>query len=432
MFTKLRNKFLFLNMSITSLVMIAAFSIIYFITYTNIHAEIQKKLNPRSEMLIKIEGTGLPDNSEKGLITSTVHKMSPDDSLSFNIEVDAAGKIAKIDSLLEMPDEGYYQAAETAWHNKKNNSPITLEGRQWQYAINPVNKRIILGNGQEYISTENTYLIMFLDVTESDKRLFELLTTLLFVGLIMLLVIFIISRYFANRAIKPIAEVWEKQKQFVADASHELKTPLSIINANYDALLANQEETIISQIKWLSYIKIGTDRMTKLINELLSLAKIEDLNFNPRKKPFNISEAINEVIMSMEAVVLEKDIKLSYSIEPDLIIKGDPESTQQVVMILFDNALKYTNKNGQIEITLKKSKRQVLFSIKNSGNGIAKADLPKVFDRFYRPDSSRTQESGGYGLGLSIAKTVIDRLGGEIHVTSAENEYTTFTFSLGP
>lgn len=250
-------------------------------------------------------------------------------------------------------------------------------------------------------------------------------------GLITLIVIFVVSLYFANRAIKPIAETWEKQKQFVADASHELKTPLSIINANYDALLVNQEETIQSQLKWLSYIRIGTDRMTKLINDLLSLAKIEDANLEIRKMPFNISIAINDVILSMEAVVIEKGIQLSHSIEPDLIVKGDLERVKSVVTILLDNAVKYSNLNGQIDILLIKSKRQVIYSIKNSAKGIAKQDLQKVFDRFYRADPSRAQEIGGYGLGLSIAKAIIDRMGGEIHVTSVENECTTFTFTLG-
>jgi len=290
---------------------------------------------------------------------------------------------------------------------------------------------VIRENRQQFTSDENRFNIVFLDVTAYNKRLFELLTTLLFVGLIMLFVVFIISLYFANRAIKPIAETWEKQKQFVADASHELKTPLSIINANYDALLANQEETIKSQLKWLGYIRIGTDRMTKLINDLLSLAKMDDVNLEIRKIPFNISNAIHDVMLSMEAVVIEKGIKLSHSIEPDIIVKGDSERVKQVVTILFDNAIKYTNENGQIDISLIKSKRQVIYSIKNSGKGIAKQDLPKVFDRFYRADPSRTHESGSYGLGLSIAKTIIDRLGGEIHVKSVEDEFTTFTFTLG-
>ncbi|WP_273485197.1 sensor histidine kinase [Desulforamulus ruminis] len=429
MFTRLRNKFLILNMSITSLVMVAAFAIIYFITYSNIHSEIESKLNSRSETQITIQGKTLP-GAEIGT-RSIIQNLSLDGPFSFNIEVDSQGQILKINSFVDMPAEAYYKAAETAWNNQKNNSAITLEGRQWRYALSQMGKHVISGNGQSFIVAEDKYKIVFLDVTEYNKTLFELLTTLIFVGFIMLLVIFIISRFFANRAIKPIAEAWEKQKQFVADASHELKTPLSIINANYDALLANQEETIKSQIKWLSYIKIGTDRMTELINDLLSLAKIEDTQLEIRKMPFNMSSAVHEVISSMEAVVLEKGIKLSHSIEPDIIVKGDLEKVKQVVAILFDNAVKYTNENGQIDLSLTKSKRQVIYSIKNSGKGIAKQDLPRVFDRFYRADLSRTHENGGYGLGLSIAKTIIDRLGGDIQVTSVENEYTTFTFTLG-
>ena len=187
---------------------------------------------------------------------------------------------------------------------------------------------------------------MFLDVTMYKKTLFQLLTTLLSVGLIMLFAIFIISLYFANRVIKPISEAWERQKQFVADASHELKTPISIINANYDALLANQEETIKSQLKWLDNLKIGTNRMTKLINDLLSLAQMEDLSFVMQKVPFNMSSAVNEVILSMEAVMAEKDIELISSIKPDIIVKSDPERVKQVITILLDNAVKYTEKRA--------------------------------------------------------------------------------------
>lgn len=170
--------------------------------------------------------------------------------------------------------------------------------------------------------------------------------------------------------------------------------------------------------------------MTKLINDLLSLAKMEDVRFPIQKVTFNMSDAINDVILSMEPVVAEKDIKLTHLIEPDIIVKSDQEKIKLVVTILFDNAVKYTDEKGQIDISLIRSKRHVTFTIKNSGKGIAKQDLPKIFDRFYRVDPSRTQETSGYGLGLSIAKTIMDRLGGEIYATSVENKYTTFTFIL--
>ncbi|OXT07385.1 two-component sensor histidine kinase [Thermoanaerobacterium thermosaccharolyticum] len=430
MFRKLRNKFLILNMSITSSVMMIAFAVIYIISYNNINSEIAKKLSPQAGMQTVIEGRELPDDTESS--KSKVHnrRFSPDDPYSFNIQVDGNGKILEIDSPFHMDEESYKKAADIAWRNKRSSSIVTLEGKQWKYVTTQMKKQVIQGNGQSYTIAENKYQIMFLDVTMYKKTLYQLLITLLSVGIIMLFIIFIISLYFANRAIEPIVETWERQKQFVADASHELKTPISIINANYDVLLANREETIESQLKWLDYIKIGTDRMTKLINDLLSLAKMDDLRFEIQKVPFNMSDAVNDVILSMEAVAAEKDIKLIRSIEPDIIVKSDPERIKQVISILFDNAVKYTDKKGQIEISLTKSKRHVTFSIKNSGKGIAKQDLPKIFDRFYRADSSRTHDTGSYGLGLSIAKTIIERLGGEIYAESVENEYTTFTFTL--
>ena len=430
MFTKLRNKFLILNMAMTSTVMIIAFAAIYIVSYNNVNSEIAKRLNPQAGIQTVIEGTEMFDDAENNKSKALNRRFSPDDSYSFIIQVDGNGEILEIDSPFNLNEETYKKATDIAWSNKKSSSAITLEGKQWRYAIAQMKKQVIQGNGQSYTVAENKYQIMFLDVTMYKKTLFQLLTTLLSVGLIMLFAIFIISLYFANRVIKPISEAWERQKQFVADASHELKTPISIINANYDALLANQEETIKSQLKWLDYIKIGTNRMTKLINDLLSLAQMEDLSFVMQKVPFNMSSAVNEVILSMEAVMAEKDIELIRSIKPDIIVKSDPERVKQVITILLDNAVKYTEKKGQIDISLTESKRHVAFSIKNSGKGIAKQDLPKIFDRFYRVDPSRTHEAGSYGLGLSIAKTIIERLGGEIYAESVENEYTTFTFTL--
>lgn len=409
MFTKLRNKFLILNMSITSLVIIAALAFIYFITYSNIHLEIQKKLDSSSRTIVTI----------------------PKDPLSFNIEVDANGKILNINSLMDMPQDVYENAVKIAWGNKESKSVITLDGKQWRYQIAPIKISSIQKNGKKLITEGDRFNIVFLDVTESNKTLFALLTTLFLVGFITLVVIFGVILYFANRSIKPLSEAWEKQKQFVADASHELKTPLSIIKANYDVLMSNQDETIKSQLKWLGYIRVGTDRMAKLINDLLVLAKIEDINLEVKQTSFNLSQEIQNTLLLMEAGAVEKKIGVSYSIEPNIILKSDLEKVKQVVTILFDNAIKYTNENGQIDISLKKSKRHVSFSIKNSGKGISKQDLSKVFDRFYQVDPSRTHESGGYGLGLSIAKTILNRLGGVLQAKSVENEYTIFSFILG-
>ncbi len=431
MFKKLRNRFIILNMSIISVVMISAFVVIYFTTYNNTQTENRDKLETLSSR-INTGALSLPDSTKKDNII--ISMIPSDSSSSFRILVNSDGNIVKIISHIDMSKEIYFKAAELAWNEKKDYSIISLENRRWQYKISPIGRNFITHeNGSKTIINFNdgNYQITFLDVTDSHKTLMELFTTLFFVGIIMLFVIFAISLFFANRAIKPISEAWQKQKQFIADASHELKTPLAIINANSDALLANQEETIKSQKKWLDYIKNQIDRMSKLVNDLLYLAKTEDTNSKIFYIPFNISEVVSDVILSMEAVAFEKDIRLLQDIEANIIIKSDCEKIKQVVTILVDNAIKYTDEKGRIDIMLKKTRHQLVFSIKNSGKGIPKENITKLFDRFYRADSARTQENGGYGLGLSIAKAIIDRLDGKIYADSVKDESTTFTFTLG-
>ena len=167
-------------------------------------------------------------------------------------------------------------------------------------------------------------------------------------------------------------------------------------------------------------------------NNLLLLAKMEDGNFEVSKAPFDISDTIDKDIASMEAAAAGKGLSLSKSIEQGIVIDSDQETVRQVFAILLENAIKYCDENGQIAVSLAKSGHSVICSVKNSGRGIAKKDLPRIFDRFYRADKSRSGENGGFGLGLSIAKTMTHRLGGNITVESTENKWTVFTFTLLP
>jgi signal transduction histidine kinase len=252
---------------------------------------------------------------------------------------------------------------------------------------------------------------------------------LVIIGVIMLVVIFFISRYFADRSIRPIAEAWEKQRRFVADASHELKTPLSVITANYDALLANKDETIRSQEEWLGYMKLGTDRMSALIGSLLSLARIEDGEAEAKRASFNLSETIAETMDAMDAEAQEKGLGVTRRIERHVKIRSDRELIRGIFSTLYENAIKYSQPGGDVEVTLETNRRQARLSVTNSGAGIPAADLPKIFDRFYRADPSRTGEESGYGLGLSIAKAATEKLGGALTAESVENEQTTFTLT---
>jgi signal transduction histidine kinase len=429
-------------MAITSLVMLIAFSVVYLTTYNNIQTENQRKLDTAVTFPLAGSITStLPDLSVGGdvpIIQGTgvvisASTLTPASSPSFLIQTDAEGNILHVNSFIDMPKQVYQEAADLAWQNK-GRSTINLEDRLWLYSITPIQGNLTKAeyNGQSFVTVMNDYYrIAFLDITDTQRTLRDLLITFLAVGVATLVAIYWISRFFANRSIKPIAEVWEKQRQFIADASHELKTPLAIIMANYDALLANQDETIKSQKEWFDYMKAGTDRMAKLINDLLSLAKMENTDIVAAKSSFNISQVIGEVISSMEAMAKEKGLSLGQSMDPNLNLYSDLETVKKVFAILLDNAIKYSDPNSTINVVLKASKHRVLCSVQNWGKPIAKEDLPKIFDRFYRSDSSRTEESGGYGLGLAIAKMSIERLDGNISVESKPDGLTTFTFALG-
>ncbi|WP_447402923.1 sensor histidine kinase [Lysinibacillus sp. fkY74-1] len=437
MFKQLRNKFLVLNMSIISALMITTFCVIYFITYSNIQSENVKKLNDLSAS---------PQKVDVSLLKMGEAAVSSNYSMSFFIQVDEQGVIQKVNSFIDMTDETYEKAAELAWQEKKNNSVINLHGKKWMYKIMQPTTMVRIGeNGEMQFSTDggqtwtvsvtghktNNYQIVFLDITDQSDTLTSLLITFLSVGIVMLFVIFIISMYFANRAIKPISVSWDKQKQFIADASHELKTPLAIISANYEALMTNKDRTIKSQKKWLEYIHNETTRMTKLVNELLYLAKNDEAEVELQYSSFDISQAVNHITLSMEAVAFEKGVTFIQHIEPELTIKSDMDKIKQVITILMDNAIKYTEQNSHIEISLIKIKKRIIFSVKNSCKGLSKKDLPKLFDRFFRKDTARTYENGSHGLGLSIAKKIIERLGGKIYAESDESESSiTFIFML--
>ncbi|WP_315079096.1 HAMP domain-containing sensor histidine kinase [uncultured Clostridium sp.] len=434
MFKKLRNRFLILNMSIILMVMLAAFATIYFTTYSNVQMENQNKLNNIFALPIGISLRQDREFSSDVQGNRTVGVIPPNFSLSFNILMNGDDEVLKIVTFIDMPEETYFKAAELALNNKRDIDTIFLEGKKWMYKVSSVSSKFVTNkSGQQSIisSTGTERQIAFLDITDSDKMLTELLMTFLIIGFAMIFVIFAISLYFANRAIKPISQTWDKQKQFIADASHELKTPLAIISANSDALLAHQEETIISQKKWIDHIQAEIGRMSKLVSDLLYLAKAEDTNIKVQNMPFDMSIVANEAILSTEVLIYEKEITLTHTIESNVIVTSDSERIKQVVMILLDNAVKYTNEKGAIDITLRKTRHNIVFSVENTGKGITPSDLPKLFDRFYRISTARTQEDGGYGLGLSIAKAIIDRLGGKLYAESTVNEKTTFTFTIG-
>jgi len=358
----------------------------------------------------------VPNFDDRQMITDFDNIDTPAErSISFTLITDKDWKGALVLSRFSMDEDFYRSAKSFALSQNTNSGKFKLEDNYWAFTIKP---------------HVEGYRIIFLDITSQQGILTQLTYTFALVALIMLVVIYFISRFFANKSIKPIKETFDKQKQFIADASHELKTPLAVINTNVDVLLSNGEESINNQSKWLYYIKSESERMTKLTNDLLYLTQVDYSEAKMIFTDFDLSQTVENIIMTMEAVIFEHKIMLEYNIEPNVTIAGNIEQIKQVIIILLDNAIKYTNANGVISIDLKKQSNYANLSVSNTSDGIPEEHIDRIFDRFYRVDKSRTRNSGGYGLGLSIAKAIIQQHGGKISAKSEVNKSTTFSIEL--
>lgn len=218
-----------------------------------------------------------------------------------------------------------------------------------------------------------------------------------------------------RRMLRPVQESIDRQKQFVWDASHELKTPLAVISANAELLSRD-----FGSNEYLGYIQSEVKRTDNLVQSLLTLARMDKGVLSAEMKRFNLSEALLEVALPFESNVFEESRTLEIEIPEGIWIKGDKAMLQQLIVILLSNALKYSNEGGLIRLSLAQKGHGVIITVYNTGSGIASENLEKIFERFYREDLSHSSEVTGNGLGLSIARTIVQAHNGRIH---AESEY---------
>lgn len=264
-------------------------------------------------------------------------------------------------------------------------------------------------------------LIVILDTSADDNFYKKIIGTLviILVGIFMLILIII---YLSKFVTEPAEKALLREKQFISDASHELKTPLGAISINSQALeITNPDNLYVKNI-----INEAT-RMGRLIEKLLVLAKLEEGNVSKKSKML-LSDVILEMVLTYESLAFQNNLSYTYDIEENIFIYGNCDEIKQLIAILIDNAIKNAGNKGFVEISCKKSINKVQFQISNSGVGILPEDLPHVFDRFYTSDKSRTSKS--FGLGLAIANVIVCSHKGEISVKSIPNRNTVFTVIL--
>lgn len=275
-------------------------------------------------------------------------------------------------------------------------------------------------------TNENGMFIAFADQSSAEGWQ-SLAITLAGVGIAALIAFFAISLIFSKWALKPVDESWRKQQQFVADASHELKTPLTVMLANTSILLKHPEKTVASQSQWVESIETEAENMQRLVGDMLFLATPEKGVYEHGFSPVDVSDLVERNLLQFESLAFERNIEVDSAIEEGLHILGSAQRLERLVSTLLDNAYKYAGDRGHVRVALERTDHEVRLCIANSGEVIPAEDLPHIFDRFYRADKARERSVGGYGLGLAIAREVAEEHGGTITVSSSLDEGTAFT-----
>ena len=270
------------------------------------------------------------------------------------------------------------------------------------------------------IRTEEAFVrITFLDCGRRLDAFQNFLLASAGISLIGYLVVFALIAFFSNRIIRPISESYEKQKRFITDAGHEIKTPLTIINADADVLAMELGEN-----EWLEDIQKQAKRLTALTNDLVMLSRMEEAENTMQMIEFPFSDVVSEAASSFQALAQTQEKDFHCQIQPMLTLRGNEKAIGQLISILLDNALKYSPTNGTVSLTVEKQNRTLRLSVYNTtSNEISKDSLPLLFDRFFRADPSRNSQTGGYGIGLSVAKAIVTAHNGKI-LASTEDGYS--------
>lgn len=283
-------------------------------------------------------------------------------------------------------------------------------------------------------------MVAFADGSAADgwRSLALVLTA---VGLGALGLLFLLNLVFSRWALRPVQQAWAQQQQFIADASHELKTPLTVILANNAILRQRGSDTIASQRQWIESTQMEAERMQSLVTDMLDLARPTPQGAQTSEGPaavVDLSRLVEGEALTFEAVAFERDLTWQCTVAPGIAVRGNAARLQRAVAVLLDNACKYTDPGGTVAVTLRAATGDAVLSVRNSGEPIDAADLPHLFDRFYRADKARTHNAvdsendgaGGYGLGLAIARDIAQAHKGAIAITSTAQEGTTFTLRL--
>lgn len=412
MIRTLRRRFVATNMLLVSIVLLIVFAVQTFSAYQQAREQVyqihQMSLNLISKQHVD-PAPGMP-----GFIFEHGRYEQPENTFfsipTFSVEVDESHQIIRIAETpgVSVTEETAQALVDTAL--KQNSSHGTIPGQSLSYL---------------YRFENNRRFFSFADNSSVADALKQQILTSLLVGALALLGFFLISLFLSKLSVAPVEKAWKQQRQFVADASHELKTPLTVITTNAE-LLHEPECGEERRQQCSSYILAMSRQMQGLVESLLHLARADDAEAKTALAPLDFSQLAEEATLPFEPLFFEHDLILECAIQPDIRVNGDTGKLRQVIEILLDNANKYSTPLTQVRLELKRgSHGTCLLSVTNQGETISKDDLKNIFKRFYRVDAARSMNHS-YGLGLPIAEAIVLAHKGKIWAESNDGVNTFF------
>lgn len=276
--------------------------------------------------------------------------------------------------------------------------------------------------------TDSDLRIVLADSAYLASQIWRRALVLLGVYALALGLFFLISLRLSKLAAKPMEQAVEMERQFVADISHDLKTPITVVLANNAILKSSPEATVGEQAQWIDSTGDAARSMMDMVEQMLTLSSLEGSGRTVEKQPVNLSACAEKSVLQLESLAYDRSVALREDIAPGVIVPGDEDGCLRILSGLIENALKYEPSGGSVDIRLAREKKKAVLTVSNPGSRIAPEDLPHIFERFYRGDKARSSQTG-HGLGLPIVKQLCDSLGAEIRARSSE-EGTVFTVSF--
>lgn len=414
MIKRLQRKFIISAMAAVTIVLSIIMIIINSVNYVNIIKSANNLLNILEDNngVFPMEEKDNPhaeDKDEKKPPKMDISKEAPFQTRYFTVEITPEGNVYRIDT-------GKIAA-------------ISTETAK-EYALELYNQNKTEGRRDCYIYRANSSqngntMYIFLNVENDLKNFYTFLWSSIAVSITGIVFVLILIVVFSKRIVSPMVQSYEKQKTFITDASHEIKTPLAVIEANTEVVEIENGES-----QWTRSIKEQISRLSELTEKLVFLAKMDEERNTFVMTEFSLSKLAQEIAEGFNGMAKAQNKKYTVSIDSDIGVKADEKAIKQLLSILIENAFKYSDREGNIAVTVKKNGKYKEIEVRNTADNLKKGDLSILFERFYRLDSSRNSNTGGSGIGLSIAKAIAEAHKGKIKAYSLDGKEIVLKVSM--